>query len=153
MLLCHKSCKTLSYKCIFNFFNLQKSSFSFLNGISQCPYGIFKLFWIFRIFRIFLIFLILWKFLLKTQECWNFFKKFSILPKNYPDIQNGCLHGLKTEKSECTKKRNQTSQQEDRRVLPGLPSEGKKAFGKSESLAHLPLQHLPWKRWVFKLYW
>ena len=28
------------------------------------------------------------------------------------------------EKSECTKKRNQTSQQ-DRRELPGLPSEGK----------------------------
>ena len=77
-LLCHKSCKTLSYKCIFNFFNLQKSSFSFSN-IEFLNYFEF-----FEFFDFFKFFLILWKFSLKTQECWNFLKSFQYYQKITP---------------------------------------------------------------------
>ena len=94
--------------------------------------GIFWKFWdIFENFENSLNFSGIFNFFLhffhwKTQENSKILKKDSREEYQPLVFQNGCLNGLQPPKSECAKRMNQTScPEEDRRVLPGLPSEGK----------------------------
>ena len=132
-----KICWKVMLKALERFWDFFKKVmfYQFILSFKKINFWIFLKFWdIFENFENSLNFSGIFNFFLhffhwKTQENSKILKKDSREEHQPLVFQNGCLNGLQPPKSECAKRMNQTScPEEDRRVLPGLPSEGKNEY-------------------------
>ena len=128
-----KICWKVMLKALGRFWDfLKKMFYQFILSFKK---SIFEFFWNFEIFlkilkirSIFLEFFIVFTFFsLKNSRKFKNLKKRTQEKKiNLWFSKMDVLNGLQPPKGECAKRMNQTScPEEDRRVLPGLPSEGK----------------------------